>query len=486
MLKSNEFQVVIGLEVHIQLLTESKLFSSDPNTYGSDPNTNVHVITLGHPGTLPRLNKKAVEFAIKMGLACNCEISRYNIFDRKNYFYPDLPKGFQTTQDRTPIGVGGFVAIEGQNGHHREIQLNRIHLEEDAGKSIHIEGETDTLIDLNRAGVPLIELVTEPDIYSSSEAMNFLNEIRRIVDFLEICDGNMEEGSLRSDANISVKRSSESTLGKKVEIKNMNSVRNVGRAIEYEYQRQVQLLQEGKTVVSETRLFNADKGTTIGMRTKEELNDYRYFPEPDLSPFEVNDEWLNAIRESMPELPHQIKSEFVNVYQLPLYEAGLLTESREMAKYTLSVFSKTDNYKAAANWIIGPVKSYLNERKMAINVFPIQAERLAKLVDLVDEGLVSFSIASQRLLPYLVDFQDDPKEAAQKLDLIQVSDDESIRPRVVEILHQFPDKVKAYHNGKKGLIGMFMGEVMKETKNSVDPKIANRIIGEVLNELKKE
>lgn len=477
------YQVVVGLEVHIQLLTASKLFNSDLNAYGQEPNTNISAITLAHPGTLPMLNKLAVEYAIKMGLACNCQISSYNIFDRKNYFYPDLPKGFQTTQDQTPICNGGHIAI-GSDGNPRNIPMNRIHLEEDAGKSIHMEGEEDSLIDLNRAGVPLIELVTEPAIHSSDEAIDFINEIRKIVSYLEICDGNMEEGSLRCDANISVRKKGEETLGKKVEVKNMNSVRNVGRAIRAEAERQINLIENGKEILSETRLFDADKGTTHGMRTKEELNDYRYFPEPDLAPFEVSDEWLESIKLSMPALPWELKEKFISEYKLPEYDASVLTESKEMALYFEELCSVTSHHKPASNWMIGPIKSYLNEQKETDEVMPLGVNEMAKMIELVEEGLVNFSTASKSLFPHLIQHGGDPKEVAESLGIILRSDNDSIAEIVRKVLSKHPDKVVAYHKGKKGLIGMFMGDVMKEAKGAIDPKIANKLVAEILEEWK--
>lgn len=477
------YQIVVGLEVHIQLQTESKLFASDPNVYGSEPNTNISVLTLAHPGTLPMLNRKAVSYAIKMGLACNSQISRYNLFDRKNYFYPDLPKGFQTTQDKTPICVGGTVEISGVDGS-KQVQLNRIHLEEDAGKSIHKEGESDTLIDLNRAGVPLIELVTEPVIHSSEEAMHFLNQIRRIVSYLEICDGNMEEGSLRCDANISVRKMGTEALGKKVEVKNMNSVRNVGRAIQVEAERQMELIERGEEIISETRLFDADKGTTHGMRTKEELNDYRYFPEPDLAPFTVSDDLLKEISEDMPSLPWELKEKFITNYGLPKYDASVLTESKEMAHYFDELCQSTRHYKSASNWMLGPIKSHLNEQNGEKTVFPLKTDRMASLISLVEEGIVSFSVASSKLFPYLMKNNEDPKQAAEKLGIVQEGDEDSIRSIVASVLHDHADKVKAFHNGKKGLIGLFMGEVMKASKGSVDPKIANKLVAEMLELLK--
>ncbi|MEM7298997.1 MAG: Asp-tRNA(Asn)/Glu-tRNA(Gln) amidotransferase subunit GatB [Bacteroidota bacterium] len=483
MAASDQYEIVVGLEVHIQLQTDSKLFASDSTTYGEGPNSNISVITLAHPGTLPKLNKKAAEYAIKMGLACQSQISRYNIFDRKNYFYPDSPKGFQTTQDNTPICVGGNIKIE-LDGNQKSILLNRIHLEEDAGKSIHEEGANDSLIDLNRAGIPLVELVTEPMISSSQEAMSFLNQIRKIVSYLDICDGNMEEGSLRCDANISVRKKEETALGKKVEVKNMNSVRNVGKAIECEAERQVSILEKGKSIVSETRLFDADKAATFGMRTKEELNDYRYFPEPDLAPFEVSDDWLDSIKEQMPSLHWELKEKFIHQYSLPAYDAELLTESKEVAAYFEELCEHTSNFKAASNWMMGPVKSHLNEKSKEINELTVGAERLSKVIALVEEGKVSFSMATNKLFPYLLENAEDPSDALRDLGLEQKSDLNSIRPVIVSVLEKHPDKIIEYHNGKRGLIGMFMGEVMRASGGAVDPKVANKLVAEVLEELK--
>jgi len=320
----DKYQPVIGLEVHAQLLTQSKIFASDFNEYGNLPNTNVSAITLGHPGTLPMLNKKVVEFTIKMGLACKCSITRTNFFDRKNYFYPDLPKGYQTTQDKAPICKGGVIPIKVKDGAEKIINLNRIHMEDDAGKNMHLDGETDTLVDFNRAGVPLIEIVTEPDLRSSDEAFALLTEVRKLVRYLEICDGNMEEGSMRCDANVSVMLKGSKTYGKKVEVKNMNSIRNVQRAIEFEIERQIAELEGGSIVLSETRQFDATTGSTSSMRHKEELNDYRYFPEPDLQPLHISEEWLNSIKASLPALPHELYKKFINEYKLPEYDAVVL------------------------------------------------------------------------------------------------------------------------------------------------------------------
>lgn len=476
-----KYQLVIGLEVHSQLATQSKMFASDSTKYGQEPNTQVSVITLGHPGTLPKVNERAIEYAVKMGLACNSEITRYNIFDRKNYFYPDLPKGYQITQDKSPVCVGGIVPILLKDGTKRSIQLNRIHMEEDAGKSIHLAEESDTLVDFNRAGTPLIEIVTEPDLFTAEEATVFLAEIKKLVMYLGICDGNMEEGSLRCDANVSVMLHGSSELGKKVEVKNMNSFRNVSRAIEHEYERQVNLLERGEEIISETRTFDAAKGTTASMRTKEDLNDYRYFPEPDLSPVLIADEWLESIEEAMPVLPRELHRKFVEELGLPDYDAYFLTETKEMALYFDELCRKTKNYKAASNWIMGPVKSSINELGVQIDRFPIDVSTMASLIELVDDGKVSFSVASQSIYPELLNPDgESPLEIAQRLNLIQESDESSLIPIVESVLAENQGKVKEYKSGKKGLLGMFMGQVMRKSNGKADPTVATKILTELL------
>lgn len=477
----NKYQLVVGLEVHAQLLTESKMYASDSNEYGNLPNTLISVITLGHPGTLPKVNKKAVEFAVKMGLACNSEITRYNIFSRKNYFYPDLPKGYQITQDKGPICVGGVVPIELADGTEKVIRLNRVHMEEDAGKSMHLAGEVDTLVDFNRAGTPLVEIVSEPDIRTPEEAYAFLTEIKKLVKYLDICDGNMEEGSLRCDANVSVMLKDATEYGKKVEVKNMNSFRNVARAIEHEHERIIGLLEEGVDVISETRTFDAASGTTASMRTKEDLNDYRYFPEPDLSPVVISEEWLHSIQATMPALPRELYRKFVDVYGLPALDAGVLSDSKEIALWFEEICSKTNNYKAASNWMMGPVKSYLNEQALHIDDFPIKPVILAELIALVDAGKVSFTVASQKIYPELLKATGESSLAiAQRLNLIQESDEGSLKPIVESVLAENGPKVAEYKAGKKGLMGMFMGEVMKKSKGKADPKVATRILTELL------
>ena len=473
----NKYQVVIGLEVHAQLLTKSKIYTGDSAEYGGLPNTHVSAISLAHPGTLPKLNKKVAEYAIKMGLACNSEISRLQIFDRKNYFYPDLPKGYQITQDRTPICVGGYVTINTKGGEQLNISLHRIHIEEDAGKSIHLDEQADTLVDFNRAGVPLIEIVTNPEIRSSEEAHAFLAEIRKLVRYLEICDGNMEEGSLRCDANVSVMLKGATEFGKKVEVKNMNSIRNVQRAIDREVDRQIEELENGNAIISETRTFDANTGLTHSMRTKEELNDYRYFPDPDLSPLIVSEEWLTKIKATMPPLPRDLVKKYITEFGLSEYDALVITDSKEVAHYFESVCQLTRNYKAVSNWVMGPMKSYLNETGTTADAFPILPSRMAELILIIDEGKVNFSIASKRLFPELLINPDQSVlDVAQRLSLLQDSSEDSILPIVEQILKEFPLKVEEYKSGKKGIMAMFMGEVMKRSKGKADPKVATALL----------
>ncbi len=470
----DKYKVVVGLEVHAQLATKSKIFAADLTTFGAAPNTNISTITLAHPGTLPKLNKKVLEYAIKMGLACGSTISREMIFDRKNYTYPDSPNGYQITQDKTPICIGGQVTVK-VAGEERVIALNRIHLEADAGKLIH--AKENSLVDLNRAGMPLIEIVTEPVLKSSEEAFQFLYEVRKLVRYLEICDGNMEQGSMRCDANISVMLQGATELGSKVEIKNMNSLRNVKRAIDHEVIRQIEEVEKGNAIISETRLFDADTGTTASMRTKETMNDYRYFPDPDLSPVVISEEQLATIEASMPVLPKAIFDKLVTQYNLPEYDAALLTEEKEMALFFEEVCVDTRNYKAASNWLMGPVKSYLNEENISITQLDLHPSRLAKLIALIDEGKVSFSVASQKIFPELLkDKERSPEQIAEKMNLLHEGGDDAIQPFIDDVLAQFPDKVLAYKKGKKGLIGMFMGQVMQRCDRKVDPKVANGLL----------
>jgi len=474
------YETVVGLEVHAQLLTRTKLFCGDSAAFGGDPNTHVSPVTLGLPGALPRLNRVAVEFAIKMGLACDSTIERNNYFARKNYFYPDLPKGYQTSQHTTPVCIGGRVTIRTTAGE-RDIQLNRIHLEEDAGKSLHDIDPAYTGIDLNRAGVPLIEIVTEPVIANADEAYAYLTELRKILRYLEICDGNMEEGSMRCDANVSVRLKGETTLGTKVEVKNLNSIRNVRRAIEFEAHRLIGLVAAGKPVQQETRSFNAADGTTFALRSKEEANDYRYFADPDLPPFQVTDEFLEKIRASIPPLPEELVQKYTRELQLPEYDARVIADEKESAAYFERLIGHTKNYKAAANWLLGPVKSGRNEKNLDWKDLPISPESLAALIRLVEEGRLSFSIAAERIFPVLLqESHRQPLEIATALNLLQSSDTGEIAAWIEQALAGMPDKVSEYKKGKKGLIGLFVGEVKKLSKGKADPKLTNQLLLEKL------
>ncbi|MDF7811688.1 Asp-tRNA(Asn)/Glu-tRNA(Gln) amidotransferase subunit GatB [Hymenobacter sp. YC55] len=477
-----KYQPVIGLEVHAQLLTHSKMYSSDENEYGALPNNNLSVITLGHPGTLPRVNYTAVEYAMKMGLATNCHIRRDNLFARKNYFYPDLPKGYQITQDKTPICYEGHVEVRLSDGSTKQIGVTRIHMEEDAGKSMHLAGEVETLVDLNRAGVPLIEIVSEPDIRNAEEAYAYLTEIKKLVEYLEICDGNMEEGSLRCDANISVMLKGADKFGTKVEVKNMNSFRNVQRAIDYEIERQIEMLERGEVIDSETRGFDAATGTTGGQRSKETMNDYRYFPEPDLPPVVIDDEWLHRVQAELPALPQQLYTRFTGELGLSDYDASVLTVEKDVALFFDELTRLTPNAKAAANWVQGPVKSFLNERALTMAEFPLTTQHLADIIELIDANKVSHSVASKQLFPYLLDNPTQTAAAAAEAQgLLQQSDSGALEAMIQQVLDANPAKVAEYRAGKKSLTGMFMGELMKLTGGKADPKLANQLLRQKLD-----
>ncbi|MDC0459163.1 Asp-tRNA(Asn)/Glu-tRNA(Gln) amidotransferase subunit GatB [Crocinitomicaceae bacterium] len=476
-----KYEAVIGLEVHAQLLTNSKAYSSDVNEYGSTPNSNISPVTLGHPGTLPVMNKKTVEYAIKLGLAMNCEIADYQFFARKNYFYPDLPKGYQITQDKTPICTNGFIDLKSEDAKETRIGITRIHMEEDAGKSIHDVDIYDTLVDLNRAGTPLLEIVTEPDLRSSADAYQYLTEVRKLVRYLEICDGNMEEGSMRCDANISVRLKGATKLGTKVEVKNMNSIRNVQKAIEYEIIRQIEVLEAGGTLSQETRGFDALDNSTIAMRSKEAANDYRYFPEPDLQPLFVDEKQIAEIRSEMPALPKELFDKYVQEYKLTPYDANNLTDSKEIALFFEEIITHNKNYKSAANWIMGDVKSYLNEHGVQIDDFPIPACKISELINLIDEGKVSSTAASQKIFPEMLKSQESVQEIAERLNIIQVSNEGELAGFIDEVIRSNTSEVERYKNGEKQLVGFFMGQLMKVSRGKADPKVANALLREKLN-----
>lgn len=479
----DRYEAVIGLEVHAQMLTKSKAFCSDANAYGAMPNTQVSPISLGHPGTLPVHNKEAVKFAVKLGLACSAQIAPFNYYARKNYFYADLPKGYQISQHTTPICENGHIEIKLKDGTVKQIGLIRIHMEEDTGKSMHDQDVYDTLIDYNRAGTPLIEIVSHPDIRSGEEAYQFLTEVRKLVRYLDICDGNMEEGSMRCDANVSVRPVGREEFGVKVEVKNMNSIRNVQRAIEFEIKRQIEAIEAGEKIYQETRTFEATKGVTIVMRTKEGASDYRYFPEPDLPPLRITDSFIESVKAQMPALPKVLFEKYTQTHGLSEYDAQVLTESKDIAAYFEQILTHTGNIKAAANWVMTQVKGYLNEQAIDITEFPLQPARIAEIINLIDAGKISNSVASQKIFPAVLnEHHKSVLEIAEQLNVLQESDSGEMRKLVEQAIALYPDKVLEYKAGKVSLIGLFMGEVMKLSKGKADPKVANQLVKEVLDQ----
>lgn len=476
-----KYEAVIGLEIHAQLSTNSKAYASDSASFGDLPNTNISPITLGHPGTLPVLNKKNIEFAVKLGLALNATIREVNEFARKNYFYADLPKGYQITQDKTPICNGGYVTLFPNTPNERRINITRIHLEEDAGKSIHDQDPFNTLIDLNRAGVALVEIVSEPEIKSSEEAYEYVTQIRKLVRYLEICDGNMEEGSLRCDANVSVMLKSSTTFGERTETKNMNSIRNVKRAIDFEIKRQIDLIEAGQRIEMETRSFNAADGSTSVLRSKEEAHDYRYFPEPDLQPVIVDELYINEVKTKIPTLPNELYTIYTQEYKLSEYDANLLIETKPIALYYNEIIKHTTNFKAASNWLNGAVKSFLNENGTTIEVFNLLPEKIAQLINLIDEGKISNTIAAQKVFPEMIKNPlQHPKEIAEQNNLVQESNADDILHYINEVIEQNPNETERFKNGEHQLMGFLMGQLMKLSQGKADPKKANVLLREKL------
>ena len=481
MIDKNKYELVIGLEVHAQLMTESKLFCGDSTRFGSSPNTHVSPISLAHPGTLPKMNKKAIELAVKLGLALHCEIEQYNYFARKNYFYPDLPKGYQISQHTAPICKAGFVKIKTKEGE-KKILLNRIHIEEDAGKSIHDIDENYSCIDLNRAGVPLVEIVTEPVIHSAEDAYIFLTELRKLLRWLDVCDGNMEEGSMRCDANISIRLKGDSKLGKRVEVKNLNSIRNVKKAIELEFDRLISITENGNAIIQETRSYDADKNTTFSLRTKEDADDYRYFPEPDLAPFIISQGVINNINNALPELPEQLMERYITQYQLSDYDAQLICSDKDEVRFFEELIKYTQHYKAVANWIIGPLKYHCNENNSSILNFPLSHLLIAELINLTETNQINFNNASGKILQHLITNPNQTAlQAATALNLVQENNEDHLSQWVQEVLIAMPDKVKEYKSGKKGVIGLFAGEVKKRSKGKADMLLVTQLLNDRLN-----
>jgi aspartyl-tRNA(Asn)/glutamyl-tRNA(Gln) amidotransferase subunit B len=476
------YESVIGLEVHCQLLTKSKLFCGCRNRFGDPPNTNVCPVCLGLPGALPVLNRQAVTLAVRAALATHCTVHETSVFARKNYFYPDLPKGYQISQYERPLATDGHVEIAGGRGQVLRVRLHRIHMEEDAGKLLH-EGFPWSAelsgVDFNRSGVPLIEIVSHPDLRTPEEAHEYLTALKAVLLYAEVSDGNMEEGSLRCDANVSVRPRGAQDLGTRAEIKNLNSFRNVARAIEHEVARQVAVLEAGGRVVQETRLWNADKGETASMRSKEDAHDYRYFPEPDLPPLVVSPEWREEVRRSLPEGPVEKRRRFVTEYGLPEYDAGVLTQSRELADYFETVAKESGHAKSASNWVMTDVLRKLKEKDVPLSACPVRPLALAELVRLIEGGTISGKIAKD-VFETMWATGDSPGAIVEREGLLQVSDEGSLRAAVAEVVAANPGQVATYRSGKAATLGWFVGQVMKKTGGRANPALVNKLLKEVL------
>jgi aspartyl-tRNA(Asn)/glutamyl-tRNA(Gln) amidotransferase subunit B len=473
-----EYEPVIGLEVHAQLLTDTKIFCTCSTKFGAEPNSHTCPICMGMPGVLPVLNKKVVEYAMKMSLATHCSINDACTFARKNYFYPDLPKGYQISQYAYPLAEHGHVEIE-INGGKKRIGITRIHMEEDAGKLLHDEHNPSSYVDLNRTGVPLIEIVSEPDMRNAEEAAAYLKRLHEILVYLEICDGNMEEGSFRCDANVSIRPRGEEAFGTRAELKNMNSFRNVQRALEYEIKRQQYLLDDGQDVIQETRLWDDAQGVTHSMRSKEEAHDYRYFPDPDLVPIVIGDTWIEEVEKGLPELPLEKRERFLKDYQIPVYDAGVLTSSRALADYFEEVARLSGNPKVASNWVMGDVLRFLNEEKRDIGDCPILPGSLAEMILLIEEGAISGKMAKD-VIEDMYKTGKGPKQIIEEKGLVQITDEEALRKAIGEVIAANPGQLEQYRGGKEKLFGFFVGQVMKETKGKANPALVNEILKKML------
>ncbi len=475
-----KYETVIGLEVHAHLKTKSKIFCNCATEFGNENNSQVCPVCLGYPGVLPVLNKKALEFAILTGLALNCEISRHSKFDRKQYFYPDLPKNYQVSQYDMPVCKNGYLEING-----KVIRINRAHLEEDAGKLVHagaagLAGSTYSLVDYNRTGVPLLEIVSEADISSPEEAKCYVEELRNILRYLGVCDGNLEEGSLRCDANISIRPVGQKKLGTKAEIKNMNSFKALQKALEYEVERQIELIESGGKVAQETRLWKEDESITIPMRSKEEAHDYRYFPEPDLMPMEIDADWVHQIRETMIELPTQKKIRYIYELGLSEYDTDVIVNSIELAHFFDKIIDLKANVKAAVNWLMGDITAYLNEKKSTIDKTELTPESLVEMLSLIDKGVISNNIAKKLIIP-LMEKGGSVKKMVEDQGLSVISDEGALKNIVIKILENNKDSVEKYKSGKLQLFGFFVGQVMKETKGRANPETVNKLLKEALD-----
>jgi aspartyl-tRNA(Asn)/glutamyl-tRNA(Gln) amidotransferase subunit B len=474
-----EYEPVIGLEVHVQLNTKTKLFCNCSTEFGAEPNSNTCPVCMGYPGVLPRLNKEALEKAILVGLALNCKVARYTKFDRKSYFYPDLPKGYQISQYDMPLNYEGYLEFEMPDGTIKKVRIIRAHLEEDAGKLIH--SGSVSYVDLNRAGVPLVEIVSYPDMFSVDEAYYYLQTLRNTMKYIGVSDVNMEEGSLRVDANVSVRRKGDTKLGTKVEIKNMNSFNFLKKALEYEIKRQISLLEKGEKIVQETRLFDVESGKTFTMRTKEEAEDYRYFPDPDLPPVVLTDEYIESLKRKLPELPYQKYKRFIEQYNLPKYDASILTESRELADYfEEAVKHYKGDPKKVSNWIMSEVLRYLNETNKEITDFTVKPYQIAELLRLMDENKINIKIA-KTIFPEMIQTGKDASKIVEERGLIQVSDEGQIEEICKSVLQENPAEVEKYKSGKTNVIGFLVGQVMKKSQGKADPKLVNQILSKLLN-----
>lgn len=475
-----EFEPVIGLEVHAQLKTDTKIFCGCKTAFGAPPNTHTCPVCIGMPGVLPVLNKKAVEFAIRAALSIHCHLPRVSRFDRKNYFYPDLPKGYQISQYEFPLAVTGYLDIK-VGGNPKRIGVTRIHMEEDAGKSSHDEIRPLSRVDLNRAGIPLIEIVSEPDIRSPEEAGAYLRKLHAILRYIDVCDGNMEEGSFRCDANVSVRPKGEEAFGTRTELKNLNSFKNVEKAIQIEIDRQIGIVEDGGRIIQETRLYNADKNRTTSMRGKEDAHDYRYFPEPDLLPLVIEAEWIDSVRKTLPELPDQKKQRFMEAYQVPQTDAEVLTSSRELADFFEACLKNGSDAKITRNWVLGPFLAFLNAQGKSIGDSPVAPENLAALVTLIKNEVISDKMA-KTVFDEMAATGKRPEAIVEEKGLVQVTDTSELEQAVRKVIAANPKEAADFKGGKTKLMSFFVGQVMRETKGKANPKIVNQLLSDQLNQ----